>query len=925
MPAEGGGAESGAEGGAESGAEGDGGGEAQTRRRRVDRTAGGADEGGHRRRHRSPAAGGASEAPEGGGAGAAGVEAQELPEVVHSPRVLSADLLASPRAGDDSPRGGPPAPPASAFDMGAALALVQAAKKGELAKTATPSPREEQGPGDILALAAARARQKRKEAKKDPERAAAEEAEREKREQDAADAASSLNYELDAAGAFRVVAPGAADVAGGGLRGWDRLRAQSMPNVQELEKQAVNDKPPVPGNPLRRACFHVEQSRYFKGTIILTILFNAVILALEPTLRLEGQQVLLDTSETVCNVIFTVEMVFKLMALGFCKGKHAYCASGWNLIDALIVLSGWTTFVFDRAATDDDNGTNISSLLRLFRVLRPLRSMTVIPMLRDIINAMIAAVKDLGNNMLIILFFLFMFGIFCVSLFSGMLRNRCYDAVEDSFFEPKGIVCGTASFARQCDFETTGRHNATCEDSGDMSRFKHHLEEQRPYFVKLENGTAYANYANPDFGVMTFDDTLHAFLAIFQVWAGVGWTYLAYKVIDAHSKTWLYFFSFIFLLGAWFLINLVIAVLGTSYRRQQDLQQQEKKERKRLANQLKERQQRGEKRKLAALVAATAVSRLRAAVDSYKENMNSGDVAQFADADAERASKRARLAGEYAQPRSLRDRARALCSNFFFRSFIVCMILGNTAMTAVDNPYLSDRRRELMELLGQFFGWIFFLEAALKLFALGWREYCRSPLNIFDGFMVFMFLVEFSLNFAGINATALFAAMRTFRVLRVFKLARSVRRFRVLLTKMARAVATVTPMIIVLHVFLFIFAVLSMQVLTGMYDDIYGGVCDDAKPWKHDPKDTSWHEGAAYDAWWEAFNVRCARKPRWHFDEFQYAFLTVFQVIRPPLHRHTYAATHIIPTAEVARCTRTPIVFLTPPKRPSRPSTPRRS
>ena len=30
------------------------------------------------------------------------------------------------------------------------------------------------------------------------------------------------------------------------------------------------------------------------------------------------QQVLLDTSETVCNVIFSIEMVFKLMALGFC-------------------------------------------------------------------------------------------------------------------------------------------------------------------------------------------------------------------------------------------------------------------------------------------------------------------------------------------------------------------------------------------------------------------------------------------------------------------------------------------------------------------------------------------------------------------------------------------------------------------------------
>ena len=55
-----------------------------------------------------------------------------------------------------------------------------------------------------------------------------------------------------------------------------------------------------------------------------------------------------------------------------------------------------------------------------------------------------------------------------------------------------------------------------------------------------------------------------------QVWAGVGWTYLAYKVMDAHSKVWEYFFTLIFLLGAWFLINLVIAVLGASYEQQQE-------------------------------------------------------------------------------------------------------------------------------------------------------------------------------------------------------------------------------------------------------------------------------------------------------------------------------------------------------------------
>jgi hypothetical protein len=55
----------------------------------------------------------------------------------------------------------------------------------------------------------------------------------------------------------------------------------------------------------------------------------------------------------------------------------------------------------------------------------------------------------------------------------------------------------------------------------------------------------------------------------------VGWTDLAYKVMDAHSELWSYFFSLTFLLGAWFLIGIIIAVLGASYEGQHAQQRAE--------------------------------------------------------------------------------------------------------------------------------------------------------------------------------------------------------------------------------------------------------------------------------------------------------------------------------------------------------------
>ena len=71
--------------------------------------------------------------------------------------MLGAELLATPREDEDE------APPASTFDMTAAMALVQA-RSITPARTVTPSAtsRVEDG-GDILARAADRARQKKQQ------------------------------------------------------------------------------------------------------------------------------------------------------------------------------------------------------------------------------------------------------------------------------------------------------------------------------------------------------------------------------------------------------------------------------------------------------------------------------------------------------------------------------------------------------------------------------------------------------------------------------------------------------------------------------------------------------------------------------------------------------------------------------------------
>ena len=64
---------------------------------------------------------------------------------------------------------------------------------------------------------------------------------------------------------------------------------------------------------------------------------------------------------------------------------------------------------------------------------------------------------------------------------------------------------------------------------------------------------------------------------------------------------------------------------------------------------------------------------------------------------------------------------------------------------------------------------------AIKLTGLGFREYLRDKMNIFDGTIVLLSLVEIMLDslMSGSINFSVIAAFRSLRIFRIFKLARA--------------------------------------------------------------------------------------------------------------------------------------------------------
>ena len=81
----------------------------------------------------------------------------------------------------------------------------------------------------------------------------------------------------------------------------------------------------------------------------------------------------------IFTVIFSVEMIIKIIASGLICGSQTYLHTGWNVMDgSLVVTSIVDLLTMHRGAgpsvgAESDATTRIFSMLRVFRLLRTLR------------------------------------------------------------------------------------------------------------------------------------------------------------------------------------------------------------------------------------------------------------------------------------------------------------------------------------------------------------------------------------------------------------------------------------------------------------------------------------------------------------------------------------------------------------------------
>ncbi|OXA50295.1 Sodium channel protein para [Folsomia candida] len=183
----------------------------------------------------------------------------------------------------------------------------------------------------------------------------------------------------------------------------------------------------------------------------------------------------------------------------------------------------------------------------------------------------------------------------------------------------------------------------------------------------------------------------------------------------------------------------------------------------------------------------------------------------------------------------------------FMELFITLAIVVNTVFMALDHYGLSDNQGlyDTLKTGNKVFTSIFTVECSMKLIAMSPKFYFQGGWNVFDFIIVFLSLLEMLFEDAGMPGIS---ALRSFRLLRVFKLAKSWPTLNLLISIMGKTMGALGNLVFVLIIIIFIFAVMGMQLFARNYFD-----------------KVSLFPGAEL--------------PRWNFTDFGHSFMIIFRVL----------------------------------------------
>ncbi|XP_074755968.1 sodium channel protein type 5 subunit alpha-like [Athene noctua] len=648
-----------------------------------------------------------------------------------------------------------------------------------------------------------------------------------------------------------------------------------------------------PFNPVRKAAIKILTHSIFVGFITCTVLLNCVSMAV--TKLPEA----LSWTEYLFTGIYTGEILIKILARGFVWNEFTFLRDPWNCLDLVVIVVMYVTMCKSMSKV---------SALRTFRVLRTLKAISVIPGLKVIVNSLIESVKKLSDVLILTVFCLSVFALIGLQLFMGNLTSKC--VLSNATYND--TLCKDAKIYVPNDegkfYYFVPLHNLyICYRMNKSSEillcgFSSNPDKECP-----ENYSCQKIGKNPDFGYTSFDHFGWAFLSLFRLMTQDYWERLYRQTIRTSGKNYVLFFLGVIFLCSFYLFNLILAVVTMAYEEQnratlaeteakekllQDAQQILEKERMLAAGEgnkalhvssemsvtdLKKSKEEEMKNENPILRQSLILGnngkeehifhsqpghchkKLRQILLSYELSVDSindpfrrqrlmsaatviTDNLQLQESKLKCPSLLKRFAQKYliwnCCPfwRVVKEKVKLVVLDPFVDLLIMVCIIVNTLFMALEYPDMPRNYQQMIYISDKVFTLIFTAEMILKIIALDPYNYFQQKWNIFDSIVVMIGLISFKEN------------LSYFRLLRIFKLAKSWPALNTLMKIILNSVGALGNLTLVLIITVFIFAVVGKQVLGKHYKRNY-------------------------------YKISTDENLRWHMKDFCHSFLIIFRIL----------------------------------------------
>ncbi|XP_070165301.1 voltage-dependent calcium channel type A subunit alpha-1 isoform X15 [Polyergus mexicanus] len=596
---------------------------------------------------------------------------------------------------------------------------------------------------------------------------------------------------------------GGAGGGGGGGKGTTSLFILSEDNCIRKHTRFIIEWPP------------------FEYAVLLTIIANCVVLALEEHLPSSDKTILaqkLESTEIYFLGIFCVEATLKILALGFVLHRGSYLRNIWNIMDFFVVVTGIVTAFSQGISLDMDLRT-----LRAIRVLRPLKLVSGIPSLQVVLKSIIKAMAPLLQIGLLVLFAIVIFAIIGLEFYSGTLHKTCFSLMDMSIVKE-------------------GEQASPCNTD---------IKADAPAGANVCNPNISAcreGWEGPNAGITSFDNIGFAMLTVFQCITMEGWTAILYWTNDALGSyfNWVYFIPLI-VLGSFFMLNLVLGVLSGEFAKEREkvenrqsflkLRRQQQLERElncylnwicKAEEVILAEERTTEEEKMHILEVRRRAAAKKKKLKNLGKSKSTDTEEEEGDDDQDdgfsrtsyfksKVKKQGTCLQFWRAEKRFRFWVRNSVKSQQFYWFVIVLVFFNTICVAVEHHKQPKWLTDFLYCAEFVFLALFMMEMFIKVYALGPRTYFESSFNRFDCIVISGSIFEVIWSELKGGSFGL-SVLRALRLLRIFKVTKYWKSLRNLVISLLSSMRSIISLLFLLFLFILIFALLGMQLFGGQFN-----------------------------------------------------------------------------------------------------------